>query len=133
MGKTIYGYLLGNDVHVEITQGVIVHVYASRRLNYYTADGLFLSKTVMRLLVCLLEKSDSDLVSYDDILYEVWDVHGLSSSYKRLNHIMRILRENLVRIGFVDDIIMTVRGRGYRFNNIKITPLYSDNARLVSC
>lgn len=132
MEKTIYGYLLGNDVHVEITQGVIVHVYASRRHNYYTADGLFLSDTVMRLLICLLEKADHDLVSYDDILHEVWDMHGLASSYKRLNHIMKILRESLVRIGFVDNIIMTVRGRGYRFNNVQITPLYRDKVRLMS-
>lgn len=123
MNENIHAYLIGNEVRVEVSQMLVARIYACRKTNDYYAEAVFLGETSMRLLTFLLERSKQSVVPYNDILDDVWDKRGLSSSYKRLHQVMKELKSKLIQIGLPDDFILTVRGKGYCLNQTNITSL----------
>ncbi|MBL5825937.1 winged helix-turn-helix domain-containing protein [Serratia fonticola] len=126
MKEITYGYLLGDDIKVDIGLGAITKMYFSRRLNYYTAEAIFIGDTAMQLLVYLLERAEHKVVTYSDILHDVWDQRDLVSSYKRLNQVISELRDKLEYVGLPSDFIITIRGQGYQINRTQaIKCLYS--------
>lgn len=133
MNESVYGYLIGSDIQVDVTLGVVTRAYLSRKTQNYDSEGAFLSETAMSLLVFLLENAQRDVVPSADILFHVWDKRGLVSSYKRLNQVVNTLRQQLMGLGLMEDFIITVRGRGYRLNCPAITTLYSVASARRSC
>lgn len=125
MEEITYGYIIGGDIQVDVRVGVIARIYSSKKLNSYTADAIFIGGTSMKLLTYLLENAGREVIPYSDILHNIWDLRGLVSSYKRLNQVMKELREKLERIGLGSDFILTVRGKGYRINGSHVKRLYS--------
>ncbi|MBL5825946.1 winged helix-turn-helix domain-containing protein [Serratia fonticola] len=125
MKEVTYGYLLGDDVQIDIGLGAITRIFSSKKLNYYNTEAIFVGETSMNLLVYLLERAEYNVVFYNDILNDVWDVRGLVSSYKRLNQVIGDLREKLEYVGLPGDFILTVRGQGYKINSSHIKRLYT--------
>jgi DNA-binding winged helix-turn-helix (wHTH) protein len=83
-----------------------------------------LSEAQSRLLICLLTNHKDVFIYKDDILKKVWDEFNLPSSNQRLWQTVNELRKKLAFVGFADDFITNVHGRGYTVNSLKIESLY---------
>lgn len=121
----MHGYLIGDDIQVDIKLGTITRFYPSRKYKVISVDAVFLSEPAMRLLVYLLERFSHGVVLYNDIFEDIWDSRGLISSYKRLNQVIEEIRKKLREIGLTDEFITTVRGKGYQVTHPSVRRLYS--------
>ncbi|PVZ77708.1 hypothetical protein C9426_35570 [Serratia sp. S1B] len=121
----MHGYLIGDDIQVDVKLGTVIRFYPSRKYKIISVDAVFLSEPAMRLLVYLLERFSHDVVFYNDIFEDIWDSRGLISSYKRLNQVIEEIRKKLKEIGLTDEFIITVRGKGYQVNYPSVRRLYS--------
>ena len=126
MKEHVSVYLIGNDIQVDVRMKVVTRIYISKKLNSHAAEGIILGDTSMRLLDYLLDHAEKGIVNYGDVLHEVWDLHGLVSSYKRLGQVIKELKEKLKTVGISDDAISNVRGQGYRLNFPQVTRLYRE-------
>ncbi|MFP2378003.1 transcriptional regulator [Enterobacter ludwigii] len=76
------------------------------------AVDINLTLTTCRLLTYLLERQ-GEVVSRDELLKNVWDANGLSSSNNSLNKYVSDIRRIFSDIGFGQDVIMTVPKVGF--------------------
>lgn len=123
MERTLIGYYIGNNVQFEVMHKNIISFDAKKRVlkTYIFRD------TMMRLFLYLLENANGKIVTNDEILYNVWDLHGLKSSSQRLWQVMQALKFRLVALGVPHDFIMrieTIELKGYKLKNDIIRPYY---------
>lgn len=130
MDKHVFGYYIGTDVHFDIKNKTLINVNRNRppRKNVQ----IELRDTMLRLLAFLLEHADGTITSNEDILVNVWDVNGLSSSNQRLWQVMKELKAKLCLVGIRDDFIMRVDSKGYYLRENLITVLYSETKKTTS-
>src|SRR5471030_602072 len=119
-----FGYRIKNDVYIDISH---------RRFIFFSSDKsgngihmLALRKTMMRLLVYLLENANVRLITDDEIMQNVWDIYGLSSSNQRLWQVMRDLKKKLSIAGVPDDLITRAERKGYHLKQEMIITLQYD-------
>lgn len=124
MEKFIFGYCIGNDVHFDLSKKILVNVDPAQRARHRTQ--VILRDTMFRLFVYLLENANGSIIDNADILLEVWDKYGLSSSNQRLWQVVQALKEKLALVGVPGDFIMRIESKGYYLRESKITVLYSD-------
>ncbi|CAI1873426.1 Uncharacterised protein [Serratia fonticola] len=124
MEKTIFGYYIGSDVHFDVTNKTLINVSAVLRIRQ--KKSVLLRDTMFRLFLFLLENANGTIVDNSDILINVWDKHGLSSSNQRLWQVMQALKAKLSYVGVPDDFIMRVESKGYYVRENMITVLYSE-------
>ncbi|WP_447877572.1 winged helix-turn-helix domain-containing protein [Serratia fonticola] len=124
MEKTIFGYYIGNDVHFDITNKTLINV--NKDLSSRQKTQVMLRDTMLRLLVFLLDNANGTVINNTDILINVWEAYGLSSSNQRLWQVMQGLRKKLSLVGISDDFIMRVESKGYYVRENMITVLYSE-------
>ncbi len=82
---------------------------------------------MMRLFIYLLENADSKVIGNEEILTNVWDKYGLSSSSQRLWQVMHCLRNKLSTLGIAEDFITRTEEdhvRGFCINKERVTPIY---------
>ncbi|HBE9181138.1 TPA: hypothetical protein KNH08_004064 [Serratia fonticola] len=122
MEKYTFGYYIGSDVHFDIQKKLLVNVNqrAQKKVQVVLRDTMF------RLFIYLLEHADGTIVDNSDILLNVWDKYGLSSSNQRLWQVMQALKFKLNLVGIPSDFIMRVESKGYYVRENMITVLYSD-------
>ncbi|HAT6802689.1 TPA: hypothetical protein JAN03_11735 [Citrobacter freundii] len=117
--KTLFGYCIYiNDIriHVDLTNSTI--------MNSANAETVKLRDTMMRLFVFLIENADGKYISNKDILYHVWDRHGLKSSNQRLWQVMQFLINRLCMAGIPAGFIEHKDHIGYTVNSSEIMKLY---------
>ena len=75
--------------------------------------GIPLRTTKARLLEYLLLKSGSEIITDQELLINIWDKYGLSSSSQRLWLVMRELKAILSGFNVSDDLFTRVENNGY--------------------
>lgn len=126
----IYGYMIEPDIQVNISQNRIINI--TQLSDEKNAGVIKLRKTMMRLFIYLLEHADSKVIGNEEILTNVWDKYGLSSSSQRLWQVMHCLRNKLAMLGIAEDFITRTekdRVRGFCINKERITPIYYFDAK----
>ncbi|MCX8957833.1 winged helix-turn-helix domain-containing protein [Erwinia psidii] len=123
--RKVFGYVIERDIQVNIIQSRVINI---NHLNHDDITAIVtLRKTMMRLFIYLLENADSGVIQHEDILLNVWDKYGLSSSNQRLWQVMRCLRNKLSSLGIPDDFITRIESgphRGYQISKNKVTTVY---------
>lgn len=122
---------LGNLGNNHITNGVAVDnnikllgyridnrlYYSVENKTLFSLDGseksIPLRTTKARLLEYLLLKSGDEVITDQELLKNIWDKYGLSSSSQRLWLVMRELKVILCGFNVSDDLFIRVENNGY--------------------
>jgi len=126
----IYGYMIEPDIQVNIAQNRVINI--TQLSNEKSRSVIKLRKTMMRLFLYLLEHADSNVIANEEILTNVWDKYGLSSSSQRLWQVMHCLRNKLSMLGISDDFITRTEKdhvRGFCINKERVKPIYYFDAK----
>ncbi|MCE9886106.1 winged helix-turn-helix domain-containing protein [Obesumbacterium proteus] len=84
--------------------------------NIESEDSLQLTETATRLFVYLI-KNNSEIISREDILTNVWDKYGFQSSNNALTQYISLIRKNCHSLGVVSDVIITIPKIGFQITN----------------
>ncbi|RRZ96986.1 helix-turn-helix domain-containing protein [Erwinia sp. 198] len=126
----VYGYMIEPDIQVNINQSRIINI--KLLTNEKSTSAIKLRKTMMRLFIYLLENADNKVIGNEEILTNVWDKYGLSSSSQRLWQVMHCLRRKLSMLGIAEDFITRTEEdhvRGFCINKDRVTPIYYFDAK----
>ncbi|QIU88429.1 winged helix-turn-helix domain-containing protein [Yokenella regensburgei] len=123
MEKVLVGYYIDSHVHFELQHKKIIRFDSKgKQLRCFV-----LRETMMRLFIYLLENASDNIVTNEQILYNVWDIYGLKSSSQRLWQVMQALKYRLAVLNVPHDFIMrvdTFEVKGYCLKKDMIRPLY---------
>lgn len=96
------------------------------RIKYRTEDGamwlkddeesLIVLTVIMNRLLSYLIEQHAQIVTRDDLLQNVWDLHGLHSSNHTLNKYISELRKQFKNFGITTECITTIPRIGFVFN-----------------
>ncbi|WP_147199794.1 hypothetical protein [Pantoea sp. CCBC3-3-1] len=126
----VFGYLIESDIQVNISYNSLINIKSL--ISEKKPNRLILRKTMMRLFIYLLKNANNAVIENEEILTNVWDKHGLSSSSQRLWQVMKDLKNKLIVIGISEDFIKRVeKGNtmGFRINPHSVTPIYYFDAQ----
>lgn len=123
MKKELVGYYIGENFQFDIMH---------KKVTSYDCKGtpqkfFVMRETMMRLFVYLLQNACDRIVTTEEILYNVWDLHGLKSSSQRLWQVMQSLRFKLAMLGVSHDFIMrieTIETKGFSIKKDSVRPLF---------
>ncbi|NEG59302.1 helix-turn-helix domain-containing protein [Pantoea agglomerans] len=121
--------LPGNEVNFigYLIEGKVVYLHKTKRLiclNGYGED-IILRKTMSHVLEYLFENATVDVVTDSELMENVWDRHGLSSSTQRVWQVMSNLKSKLFFLGLSDDVILRVSKKGYLLKSDSVERLFS--------
>jgi DNA-binding winged helix-turn-helix (wHTH) protein len=121
--------LPGNEVNFigYLIEGNVVYLHKTKRLiclNGYGED-IILRKTMSHVLEYLFENATVDVVTDSELMENVWDKHGLSSSTQRVWQVMSNLKSKLFFLGLSDDVILRVSKKGYLLKGDSVERLFS--------
>ncbi|WP_114194991.1 winged helix-turn-helix domain-containing protein [Edaphovirga cremea] len=119
-----FGFLIGDDVCVNVKQRTIVRISLDSSVKNYTFSAAMLTDTSMNLLVYLLKNANDNLVTKEELLQNIWDAHNLRSSNQRLWQVIKELKAKLAVIAVPDEFLNTSRGQGYIIPRQQIRTLY---------
>ncbi|MGK9175202.1 winged helix-turn-helix domain-containing protein [Yokenella regensburgei] len=125
MNKTLFGYIIGQDIQLDLIHKHLINV--SGRSRPGKRDRIPLRDTKLRLLMFLLAHGGKGVITTQRLMSQVWDKHGLRSSAPRLWQVMQDLKLTLSMIGIEDDFIIRVDNRGYQIKADIVTALYCEN------
>lgn len=127
MEKLIAGYYIGQFVQFDLSHRRLSCLDPKSRS---TIKEYRMRDTMTRLFLFLLQNANNKVVLKKDILYHVWDVHGLKSSNQRLWQVMQSLQLRLLSLQVPGDFIIskqTPEGTGICLNGKIIKPYYFHN------
>lgn len=121
--------LPGNEVNFigYLIEGNVVYLHKTKRLiclNGYGED-IILRKTMSHVLEYLFENATIDVVTDSELMENVWDKNGLSSSTQRVWQVMSNLKSKLFFLGLSDDVILRVSKKGYLLKSDSVERLFS--------
>lgn len=121
--------LPGNEVNFigYLIEGNVVYLHKTKRLiclNGYGED-IILRKTMSHVLEYLFENATVDVFTDSELMENVWDRHGLSSSTQRVWQVMSNLKSKLFFLGLSDDVILRVSKKGYLLKSDSVERLFS--------
>lgn len=122
MDNAIFGYYIEPDVFLDVKKRMLVNTNVSKKA--YHRQSVSLRETMFQLLLFLLKNANGSIIRNSDILINVWDEAGLSSSNQRLWQVMHGLKIKLNAVGISEDFIMRVDSKGYYIKKDMITILY---------
>lgn len=102
----LLGYRIDRKIYYSVENKTIFSLDGSKKIT-------LLRKTKARLLEYLLIESGGEVITDKELLANVWDKHGLSSSNQRLWLVIRELKIILRRFKVSDDLFIRVEGTGY--------------------
>lgn len=124
LGKIIAGYYIGQYVQFDLSHRRISNF---DKRNHSAIKEYRLRETMLRLLLFLLQNANDNAVLFKDILYHVWDRHGLQSSNQRLWQVMQLLQFRLLSLHVPHDFITFCQmtgGKGVYLKGDMIRPYY---------
>lgn len=113
--KNVYGYLINLSA---------VYIPARKRIVSVEERSCTLRHTMSQLLLFLMQKRDSDIVTDEEILLHVWDKNDLSGTRTRLWQVMRELQRKLYLAGVKKNVFIRIKGKGYLIEPGEVKPLY---------
>lgn len=102
----LLGYRIDNRLYYSVENKTLISLDGSEK-------SIPLRTTKARLLEYLLLKSGSKIITDQELLINIWDKYGLSSSSQRLWLVMRELKVILGGFNVSDDLFMRVENNGY--------------------
>ncbi|MBP0998929.1 winged helix-turn-helix domain-containing protein [Serratia fonticola] len=123
MEDNLHGFLIDEAIYFNVNH---------RRLMYFINEDeerplsfrlVLLNEMQTRLLAFLLKNRRIEVISKNNIMRNVWDEFGLSSSNQRLWQEIKKLKSKLLSIGLRDNLIINVRGIGYSVDNERVKSL----------
>ena len=102
----LLGYRIDNRLYYSVENKTLVSLDGSEK-------SIPLRTTKARLLEYLLFKSGDEVITDQELLKNIWDKYGLSSSSQRLWLVMRELKVILCGFNVSDDLFIRVENNGY--------------------
>ncbi len=102
----LLGYRIDNRLYYSVENKTLISLDGSEK-------SIPLRTTKARLLEYLLLKSGSKIITDQELLINIWDKYGLSSSSQRLWLVMRELKVILGGFNVSDDLFIRVENNGY--------------------
>lgn len=102
----LLGYRIDNRLYYSVENKTLISLDGSEK-------SIPLRTTKARLLEYLLLKSGSKIITDQELLINIWDKYGLSSSSQRLWLVMRELKVILCGFNVSDDLFLRVENNGY--------------------
>lgn len=102
----LLGYRIDNRLYYSVENKTLISLDGSEK-------SISLRTTKARLLEYLLLKSGSKIITDQELLINIWDKYGLSSSSQRLWLVMRELKVILGGFNVSDDLFIRVENNGY--------------------
>ena len=102
----LLGYRIDNRLYYSVENKTLVSLDGSEK-------SIPLRTTKARLLEYLLLKSGDEVITDQELLKNIWDKYGLSSSSQRLWLVMRELKVILCGFNVSDDLFIRVENNGY--------------------
>lgn len=125
MDRNLYGFLIDNDIQLDIANRRLVRIYTEKTEKTMLFCAVMLNNITMELLVCLLDHHGKNkTLSKEELLENIWEKNNISSSSQRLWQAVKELRAKLNLVGLPDDFIINVKGVGYSSNGHVVTPLF---------
>ena len=104
--SVILKYRIDNRLYYSVENKTLISLDGSEK-------SIPLRTTKARLLEYLLLKSGSKIITDQELLINIWDKYGLSSSSQRLWLVMRELKVILGVFNVSDDLFIRVENNGY--------------------
>lgn len=120
----VYAFIIDKKVIFDVPGKKLVYRQDESAELPFLIKMVSLSDTQSRLLNFMLINREKESFHKDELMVNVWDSFGMSSSYQRLWQSINDLRRKLSAIGLEDDIIISLKGVGYKINKQKIRCLY---------
>ncbi|MFU0922943.1 hypothetical protein [Kluyvera sichuanensis] len=102
----LLGYRIDNRLYYSMESKTLISLDGSEK-------NIPLRTTKARLLEYLLYKSGGEIITDQELLANIWDKYGLSSSSQRLWLVMRELKVILSGFNVSDDLFIRVENNGY--------------------
>lgn len=125
MESRLYGFLLNEDIQLDIAHKRLVRYCAE------TADRAMIFKVVtlneiqLRLLLLLLGNKPGTIILKNDIMENVWKESQSSPSDQRLWYLIKGLRNKLASIGISEDFVSNAHGIGYFVGDHNVLPIFA--------
>ncbi|MCU6336881.1 winged helix-turn-helix domain-containing protein [Enterobacter quasiroggenkampii] len=107
-------YIINEKIVFDTTQNSLT--------NSETGQSVTLSISQSHMLEILIN-SNTEIVTKDKLINDLWDKHGISTSGHTLNQYVSILRKMLSNLG-CEDVILTIPRVGLRINPVITTSSY---------
>lgn len=124
MGYRLYGFLIGDDIQLDIESGRLFRFSPSWDEKSFSFSAISLNDTMMQLFLYLLSYARVKSVTRDELFKNIWEKNNLTPSSQRLWQVTSKLNKQLMQLGLPSDFIKNIKGKGYVINHEKILPLY---------
>ncbi|HGM5492633.1 TPA: transcriptional regulator [Serratia fonticola] len=131
MGYQLYGFLIGDDIQLDIDSGRLFRFSLSWDEKRFSFSAISLNDTMMQLFLYLLNHARGKSVSRDELFKNIWEKNNLTPSSQRLWQVTSKLNKQLIQLGLPNDFIKNIKGKGYVINHDKILPLYFNVGDIV--
>ncbi|WP_420301033.1 winged helix-turn-helix domain-containing protein [Enterobacter sp. BNK-8] len=110
------GFLIANEVVYLVSEQILISIDCRER------PIIKLRTTMANLLKYLLENSQNEIISDEELMDNIWEKHNLRASNARLWQVMREMRNRLSEAGLTKEIFYRVGRKGYvvRANEIEV-------------
>ncbi|CAI1646213.1 winged helix-turn-helix domain-containing protein [Serratia fonticola] len=124
MDYQLYGFLIGDEVRLDIESKRLFSLSPSWDERHFSFCAIHLNDTMMQLFVYLLNYARRQSVTKDELFKNIWEKNNLIPSSQRLWQVINRLNKQLALVGLPDDFVKNIKGSGYIVNYDKILPLY---------
>ena len=124
MGYRLYGFMIGEEIHFDISNRRLYRLTCSHTDKNIAFASIYFNETMLRLFLFLLMNGRTRPISKEDLFEKIWEAHNLSPSTQRLWQVLHNLKNKLKILGLPEDFIHNIKGRGYIINYPDITPVY---------
>ncbi len=124
MGYRLYGFMIGAEIHVDISNRRLYRLTGSHTEKNIVFASIYFNETMLRLFLYLLINARSQPVPKEELFEKIWEAHNLSPSAQRLWQVLHNLNNKLGLLGLPRDFILNIRGQGYVINYPDVIPVY---------
>ena len=124
MGYRLYGFMIGNDIHFDITNRRLYRLTGSLNDNSIAFASIYFNETMLRLFLYLMINGRKAPITKEELFEEIWEAHNLSPSTQRLWQVLHNLKNKLKLLGLPDDFIRNIKGCGYIITYQNVIPVY---------
>ncbi|HFO1881971.1 TPA: winged helix-turn-helix domain-containing protein [Citrobacter freundii] len=124
MGYRLYGFMIGAEIHFDISNRRLYRLTGSHIEKNIVFASIYFNETMLRLFLYLLINARSQPVPKEELFEKIWEAHNLSPSAQRLWQVLHNLNNKLGLLGLPRDFILNIRGQGYVINYPDVIPVY---------
>lgn len=124
MGYRLYGFMIGDEIHFDISNRRLYRLTGSHTDKSVAFASIYFNETMLRLFLYLLEHGRKKVIAKEELFEKIWEDNNLSPSTQRLWQVLHNLNNKLNLLGLPDDFIRNIRGHGYIINYQDVVPVY---------